>query len=143
MEKGKVAKVEQVALSRLPSTREAASRAETLADNGKLQRYLLLLSKQVLILDCLTDHELGRLLETLDGDYTVVFFSDPNEFKAYEPDFADSVHMDLKRQSESPVLIHSRQSNSTRDLPLFEKYQFFTPGEFPYLAITKLGFEPR
>ncbi|KAK3378555.1 BIG/ATPase V1 complex, subunit S1 [Podospora didyma] len=107
-EKGKAVKVEEVALPRLPSTKEA-KRAETLADN---------------------DHELGQRLETLGDDYTVIFFSDPNEFKAYEPDFAEAVHMNLKRQSKSPVLIHSRLGNSTRTLPLFEKYQFFTPGIF-------------
>lgn len=81
-----------------------------------------------------TDHELGKLLNTLDGDYTVLIFSDPNEVKAYEPEFSEPVHMDLKRWSEEPELVARRKSNSTSSLPLFEKYQFFTPGESPSSA---------
>lgn len=80
------------------------------------------------------DYELGRLLETLGDDYTVVVFSDPNEFKPYEPEFAQPVHMDMKRWSEEPEVVARIQSNSTRTVPLFEKYQFFTPGTFPCLV---------
>lgn len=76
------------------------------------------------------DHELGRLLETLgDTDYTVMVFSDPNEFKAYEPEFAAPVHMDMRRWAEKPEPSDGSKSNSTANLPLFEKYQFFTPGK--------------
>jgi hypothetical protein len=79
-----------------------------------------------------TDFELDRLLETLDGDYTVFMFSDPNEFKAYEPEFIEAVHVDLKRWAEEDEMVAKRKSNSTSNLPLFEKYQFFTPGEFSF-----------
>ena len=77
----------------------------------------------------LIDHELARLLDAFDGDYTVVLFSDPNEFKAYEPEFIEPVHMDLRRQADDGVKFSSRRTNSTSKAPLFEKYQFFTPGK--------------
>ena len=55
-------------------------------------------------------------------------FSDPNEFKAYEPEFSGPVHMDMRRWAEEPEVVARKKSNSTSGLPLFEKYQFFTPG---------------
>ncbi len=64
-----------------------------------------------------------------DGDYTVIYFSNPNEFKPYEAEFVDPVHVELKRRSEA-TLVGRKQSNSTDNRPLFEKYQFFTPGIF-------------
>ena len=53
----------------------------------------------------------------------------------YEMDtvFSSPVHMDLKRDLAS----HKRESNSNITLPngpLFEKYQYFSPGEFPAIA---------
>lgn len=82
----------------------------------------------------ITDYELGKLFDALDGDYTVMVFSDPNEFKAYEPEFSQPVHMDMKRWTEEVVeeveLVARKKSNGTTDhRPLFEKYQFFTPGK--------------
>jgi hypothetical protein len=60
-------------------------------------------------------------------------FSDPNEFKAYEPEFSQPVHMDMKRsmeEVEETELFARKKSNATVDhRPLFEKYQFFTPGK--------------
>ncbi|KAK0754537.1 BIG/ATPase V1 complex, subunit S1 [Schizothecium vesticola] len=115
--KGKVAQIQKVELAHLPRVRETAKRAEVLADN---------------------DHELGKLLDALEGEYTVVMFSDPNEFQVYEPEFIESVHknhLDLRRAVEQPALAGARRaSNTTRDTrPLFEKYQFFTPGIFSAL----------
>jgi hypothetical protein len=78
----------------------------------------------------MADHELGQLLDTLAGeDYTVVVFSDPSEAKAYEPEFSGPVHMDMKRSVERQFVARSK-SDSADNLPLFEKYQFFTPGIF-------------
>ncbi|KAK0720508.1 BIG/ATPase V1 complex, subunit S1 [Lasiosphaeris hirsuta] len=109
-EQGKAASVERVELAHLPGLKEMDKRQEVVADN---------------------DHELGRLLDTLDSDWTVILFSDPNEFQTYEPEFMEAVHTDLKRHVEKKrVFIGQRASNSTRHLPLFEKYQFFTPGIF-------------
>ncbi|KAL2176363.1 BIG/ATPase V1 complex, subunit S1 [Thermothelomyces heterothallicus CBS 202.75] len=77
------------------------------------------------------DYELGKLLEHLGDDYTVMVYSDPNEFNAYEPEFSEPVHIDLKRWSGEALEVLVRESsNSTNNLPLFEKYQFFTPGIF-------------
>lgn len=82
----------------------------------------------------MTDHELGQILERAEvgGDYTVVYFSDPNEPRAYEADFQEPLRMELKRGE--PVFIGRRQADGS-PVPsspgLFEKYQFFTPGESP------------
>jgi hypothetical protein len=82
--------------------------------------------------DCLffgSDYKIGQLLESSrkDGDYTVLFFSDPNEMR-YEADFDQPLHVELKRDS-NPILI-ARAPNVTDPRPLFEKYQFFTPGTY-------------
>ncbi|KAK3359235.1 BIG/ATPase V1 complex, subunit S1 [Lasiosphaeria hispida] len=114
-EQGKTVSVERVELTHLPGLKEMNKREEVVADN---------------------DHELGQLLETLDNDWTVILFSDPNEFQTYEPEFIEAVHTDiivsdLKRHVQNKrVFISQRVSNSTNNLPLFEKYQFFTPGIF-------------
>ncbi|AEO62905.1 uncharacterized protein THITE_2107704 [Thermothielavioides terrestris NRRL 8126] len=111
--RGVEAKLDKIELKHLPAaaegTKRERERREVLGDN---------------------DHELGQLLEILDGDYTVMVYSDPNEFKAYQPDFVEPVHTDMKRWSEELELAARQMSNSTSRLPLFEKYQFFTPGIF-------------
>lgn len=96
-------------MTHLPSPGDQKLRSEVLAEN---------------------DYELGRILEALGDDYTVLIFSDPNEFKAYEPSFVEPVHMDLKRHQHHPVIIGRGAGNSTDNRGLFEKYQFFTPGIF-------------
>ncbi|KAK3297458.1 BIG/ATPase V1 complex, subunit S1 [Chaetomium fimeti] len=112
---GEGVSVQRVGLKQLPAASDRAgaegAREEVLGDN---------------------DHELGKLLDSLDGeDYTVVVFSDPSEFKAYEPEFSGPVHMDMKRSASAERQFVARsQSNSTDNRPLFEKYQFFTPGIF-------------
>ncbi|KAK4239126.1 BIG/ATPase V1 complex, subunit S1 [Achaetomium macrosporum] len=106
-------RVERVELKHLPpvasGTKHEEERRDILGDN---------------------DHELGKLLDTLGSDYTVMLLSDPNEFKAYQPDFAEAVHVDMKRWTEEPRVASRTKDNSTSNLPLFEKYQFFTPGIF-------------
>lgn len=71
-------------------------------------------------------------LDTLNGDndYTVVFLSTQMENTMYEADFEEAVDMDLKRHVQSGSLMR-RADNETdwNKLPLFEKYQFFTPGK--------------
>jgi hypothetical protein len=79
-----------------------------------------------------TDHELGKLLESLEGeDYTVVVLSDPNEFQAYEPEFAsEPLHVDMKRwAAQEGQILEGPKRNATDNRSLFEKYQFFTPGK--------------
>ncbi|OIW30347.1 BIG1-domain-containing protein [Coniochaeta ligniaria NRRL 30616] len=113
---GKTVEVTEVELRHLPALRtglgekEVDQRRTVLADN---------------------DYELGQLLSTLGDDYTVLLFSDPNEFKAYEPSFVEPMRTDLKRRAEGqPVYVGRRASNATDHRGLFEKYQFFTPGIF-------------
>ncbi|KAK0665515.1 BIG/ATPase V1 complex, subunit S1 [Cercophora samala] len=91
------------------------------------------------------DHKLGELLSTLGKEegYTVLVFSDPNEFRPYHSDFASGVagetgHMDLKREEvvdeyepDFEGVVNRRKNETGRDTRgLFEKYQFFTPGIF-------------
>jgi hypothetical protein len=75
-----------------------------------------------------TDYKIGELLDG-QSDYTAVLFSDPNEMR-YKAEFAQPLHMDLKREAD-PVYGGRRAPNSTDSRPLFEKYQFFTPGMYP------------
>ncbi|KAL6819328.1 BIG/ATPase V1 complex, subunit S1 [Trichoderma sp. SZMC 28015] len=77
------------------------------------------------------DDKLAQGLEkATEGDsYTFLFFSTPGE-PIYEPEFEEALRTELKRnvQSDEP----SKGGNNTEwdKLPLFEKYQFFTPGIF-------------
>ncbi|KAK4462159.1 hypothetical protein QBC42DRAFT_202024 [Cladorrhinum samala] len=114
--KGREAQIDRVELRHLPAAGE---------DDESEERRILLEDN---------DMELGKLLDVLD-EYTIIMFSDPNEFKPYQSDFSgeEPVHMDLKRWSESEFL--SRRDGNSTHKPLFEKYQFFTPGIFMALIV--------
>jgi len=81
------------------------------------------------------DARLGKLLGYLpEGvEYTVIYTSTPvngtvgrgEENVVYESQFVDAVHADLKRDLEARV---PPKTNETDMRPLFEKYQFLTPG---------------
>ncbi|KAL7797440.1 BIG/ATPase V1 complex, subunit S1 [Trichoderma ceciliae] len=77
------------------------------------------------------DDTLAQSLEkaTAGNSYTLVFFSTPNE-PAYEPHFVEPVRMELKRHVQSTQLRQRDNRTDWDKLPLFEKYQFFTPGIF-------------
>jgi hypothetical protein len=47
-----------------------------------------------------------------------------HDSKSYEPVFIEPLHMELKRQSA----YEDKPSDKQDHRPLFEKYQFFTPG---------------
>jgi hypothetical protein len=79
-----------------------------------------------------TDEDLGIVLSQYDaaGDYTVIFTAGKSTEKAeesyiYEAEFKDTTHQELKRQLGQI----QRRANATDNRPLFEKYQFFTPGK--------------
>jgi hypothetical protein len=73
---------------------------------------------------------MATTISSLGDDYTVLLFSDPNDFKAYEPSFIEPMQTDLKRRTDS-INVGRRAGNQTADhRGLFEKYQFFTPGVF-------------
>lgn len=115
LQQGKQARVVEHTLRELPSSRGADERAAVLEEN---------------------DQELGKILDNAEGegDYTAIYFSNPNKFKPYEAEFEEPVHMELRRQSVPPlILARAAGGNSThRPVPtgLFQKYQFFTPGVF-------------
>lgn len=79
--------------------------------------------------NCDIDEELGMVLEQYEreGSYTIIYAGLPREetHKTYTAEFEGAVHTELKRQ----VHIQQRADNNTRTLPLFEKYQYFTPGQ--------------
>ncbi|TGJ86156.1 hypothetical protein E0Z10_g2573 [Xylaria hypoxylon] len=83
------------------------------------------------------DDELSMVLEqyktSADGSYTVVYTGGPRTEKpqTYTAEFTDNGagHSELKRQLHDVNAIR-RQEKSARNLPLFEKYQYFTPGIF-------------
>ncbi|KAI9875445.1 MAG: hypothetical protein M1830_008470 [Pleopsidium flavum] len=92
------------------------------------------------------DAFLASIIDLLPSPkYTVIYTTTPvsanqrplvSESRVYEMDdtFASSVHMDLKRDFS----IHDRVSSDNTTLssgPLFEKYQFFTPGIFMGLLV--------
>ncbi|KAI1391167.1 BIG1-domain-containing protein [Hypoxylon trugodes] len=76
------------------------------------------------------DDELGMALEQYEreGSYTVIYAGGQRKEtpKAYKAEFTGAVHTELKRQLHS----NQQRANQSRNLPLFEKYQYFTPGIF-------------
>jgi hypothetical protein len=61
------------------------------------------------------------------GDYTVIYTGkETQEPKSYEAEFKDTTRQELKRQLGQV----NQRANETDKRPLFEKYQFFTPGKF-------------
>ncbi|KAJ3498775.1 hypothetical protein NLG97_g844 [Lecanicillium saksenae] len=99
---GKQAIVEQVSLGQLPQE----DRAEALRIN---------------------DHALGERIGKENGhtSFTVLFYATRPE-PAYEAQFGDAVHQDLRRATHGSSAPAVERDNR----PLFEKYQFFTPGIF-------------
>ncbi|KAI1180956.1 ER protein BIG1 [Nemania sp. FL0916] len=86
------------------------------------------------------DGELGLLLDqykAVAGDsYTVIYAGGARAEKpeTYTPEFTDSGagHSELKRQLHDVKGV--RRQEQKKNLPLFEKYQFFTPGKPGSLA---------
>jgi hypothetical protein len=82
------------------------------------------------------DSYLNSLLATLDS-YTVIYATldnlsppqvmHPEQYEMDEP-YPSNMHTDLKRDVNSHVSRASNVSNPQADLPLFEKYQFLSPG---------------
>ncbi|KAI2473750.1 BIG1-domain-containing protein [Annulohypoxylon bovei var. microspora] len=102
--------IDELELAPLPST----NGARTLKDN---------------------DGELGMVLEQYEreGSYTILYAGGPRTEtpQAYHAEFQNTVHEELKRDLH---LIQQRAKNNSQSLPLFEKYQYFTPGIFTALV---------
>lgn len=64
--------------------------------------------------------------------YTIIYFSNGKE-PTYETEYSEDMWTDLKRDMNGTP--ERRQTDKDSDewnrLPLFEKYQFFTPGMSP------------
>jgi hypothetical protein len=81
---------------------------------------------------------LNSLLATLDS-YTVLYATldnlsppqvmHPEQYEMDEP-YPSNMHTDLKRDLNSHISRASNASNPQANLPLFEKYQFLSPGTF-------------
>ncbi|KAJ4145719.1 hypothetical protein LMH87_004556 [Akanthomyces muscarius] len=108
---GKQAVVEQVSLGQLPQENRA--------------RALLL-----------NDHILGERISKDNGheSFTILFYATRPE-PAYEAQFDEAVHQDLRRATHDSDAVFE-----TDNRPLFEKYQFFTPGIFMGLITTIVLF---
>ncbi|KAK8137639.1 hypothetical protein PG984_003132 [Apiospora sp. TS-2023a] len=106
---GKKASVDEVTLEAIPT---ASSDDETLKEN---------------------DDDLAVVLAQYEaeGSFTVVYAGVPlaeeKESNNYEAEFVDAARVELKRDLGNGVY---RRANETDKRPLFEKYQFFTPGIF-------------
>ncbi|KAH6648886.1 BIG/ATPase V1 complex, subunit S1 [Truncatella angustata] len=88
-----------------------------------------------------SDEDLGLVLQQYDaaGDFTVIYTAGAHTEKAheeYEAEFKDTTHQELKRRNGN--VQRQKQERDTR--PLFEKYQFFTPGIFMVLVALLLLF---
>lgn len=82
------------------------------------------------------DSYLNSLLATLES-YTVIYATldnlsppqsqHPEQYEMDEP-YPSNMHTDLKRDLNAHIVRASNASNPQADLPLFEKYQFLSPG---------------
>lgn len=81
------------------------------------------------VANSIADDVLAQSLDkaTAGDSYTFIFFSTLGE-PAYEPEFEEPVRMELKRHVQSAQLQQRDNETDWNKLPLFEKYQFFTPG---------------
>ena len=82
------------------------------------------------------DSYLNELLETLTS-YTVVYTTTPasNQVETQHPDqyemdesYPSNMHIDLKRDLNAHINRKDNSTNPQAHLPLFEKYQFLSPG---------------
>lgn len=81
------------------------------------------------------DYFLNHIMDTFRGDssYTIIYTSTPISAETqitYEPTFQEPLNVELKRRTDL-ITTRASKDNQTLDArPLFEKYQFFTPGIF-------------
>jgi hypothetical protein len=84
-----------------------------------------------------TDYLLQSIIDALPSKYTVIYTTTPvstnvmHKTPSYQPDFMEPLHMDLKRQSIYDATAKNKTARDNR--PLFEKYQFLTPGIYDFL----------
>jgi len=84
------------------------------------------------------DMQLDTILNSVRGSrYTVIYTTTPptdviTHSTSYEPSFVEPLHTEMKRQFNLQRRADEDNTNSTvpSNAPLFEKYQFLTPGLF-------------
>ncbi|KAH6663670.1 BIG/ATPase V1 complex, subunit S1 [Halenospora varia] len=85
------------------------------------------------------DFQVFQDLKANGHKYTVIYTTTPHnpvhEDVVYEPKFEAIAHMDLKRVPPSQW---NNATNATDRRPLFEKYQYFTPGLFMGLLVSAI-----
>ncbi|EFY97597.1 ER protein BIG1 [Metarhizium robertsii ARSEF 23] len=130
--KGKTAHVKSVQLGSL----SPAARAQDLASNGTSVLKEDEATHVWILTDGVADVSLTAELEavTAADSYTVLLYATPRE-PLYESDFIEPVHMGMKRDAGSAPLRQQTNETEFNKLPLFEKYQFFTPGIFMGLVV--------
>ncbi|KAF4983637.1 hypothetical protein FZEAL_989 [Fusarium zealandicum] len=75
----------------------------------------------------------------MEDSYTVLFVgtsSSDAEETVYEPDFIEPIHMDLKRDITDGMMRRADNGSNYDNRPLFQKYQFFTPGIFMAIVVS-------
>ncbi|KAG5929405.1 hypothetical protein E4U42_005977 [Claviceps africana] len=66
--------------------------------------------------------------------YTILFYASPRE-PLYDSEFVQPVHMDMRRGLDGATLMQRANKTKHDTRPLFEKYQFFTPGVFMGIVV--------
>lgn len=65
----------------------------------------------------------------MSKSYSVLYVTSPSESATYEADFSNSVSDELRKLRAREIPVRRAQNDTEKDTrPLFEKYQFFTPG---------------
>ena len=64
---------------------------------------------------------------TAHDSFTILFMSTPNE-PLYEAEFDEPIHVEFKRETQDLKIRLGDNETEWERLPLFEKYQFLTPG---------------
>ncbi|KJZ75535.1 hypothetical protein HIM_04998 [Hirsutella minnesotensis 3608] len=113
------------------ATLSSQDRARSLADNGEPQDTLDVIA-QDRVAYVTPDAALASKLEavTKNDSYTILFLSVPDN-SVRDP----SAQINLKRDVPAPISAKKSNQTEWKDLPLFEKYQFFTPGIFMGLFV--------
>ncbi|KAK2598960.1 hypothetical protein QQS21_005565 [Conoideocrella luteorostrata] len=84
-----------------------------------------------------SDMTLAKDLEmtTSVDSYTILFYATPKE-PLYDSEFIEPLHMGRKRGINGAFAMERANKTERDTRPLFEKYQFFTPGIFMGLIVT-------
>lgn len=69
------------------------------------------------------------------NSYTILFYATPRE-PLYDSEFIEPLHTDLRRSLDGAASMQKANRTERDTRPLFEKYQFFTPG------ITRFSWTP-